>query len=364
MTPLLILSDNPLGPSGLGRIGRELAQRIAKMPEIRLGYAALGGTTSRTLPYPLYPFSKITRDREPLELDQIWRDFAGDEKGVILTIWNHTWLSWVGKWKQAHPGVEIWAYVPVDSTQADGKLPMAEVFNSFDRILAYTEFGANAIAKTTGAIPPALPHGLDPSIFYPLDRDECRRSFGIDTSLILVGIVATNHERKDWGLGFETVAILRQRGLKAALWAHTDKEIGDWDIRDLARIHDVPTILTTCHYLDSRMCQLYNSCAITLGIGNGGWELPLSESLACGVPVVTMDWAGQTEFVPASMRIEPIAFQQFGPYSFLRPIHSALEWADRVEQVCRCSESLLPKRFEWDNCWPSWEKWIKEGLER
>src|SRR3954469_18446085 len=92
--PVLILSDSPLGSSGLGRIARELAVRMAGMPEIRVGFAGLGGTWGSGLPYPFYPLQK-SRGYVMEQLPEIWKDFAGDERGVVLTIWNHTWLYWL-----------------------------------------------------------------------------------------------------------------------------------------------------------------------------------------------------------------------------------------------------------------------------
>lgn len=375
---VMMLSDNPLGPSGLGRIARELASRMTTIPEIEVGYAGLGGTWGSSLPYPFYPLQR-SRGYVLEQLPEVWNDFTKGEHGVILTIWNHTWLSWLTdprycppemrEWIKSKP-FDLWGYIPVDSIRSDGTLPMGETLVKFDRLLAYTKFGADAIARTTGPVGrrypflSCLPHGTDTSIFYPQDRDECRKSFGLPLDQQIIGCVATNSERKDWGLAFEIASQMKD----AILWCHTDRANGPeayWDLHELKKIHGLTNIIiTTFHYTDQRLAQVYSACDVTLGPGMEGWGLPLSESLACGTPVVTMDWAGQTEFVPWTMRVPPVAFHQTGPGSFLRPVHRAGEWAAAVESVFRfkSESSLLKPEFEWQNCWPKWVEWIKESL--
>jgi hypothetical protein len=65
-----------------------------------------------------------------------------------------------------------------------------------------------------------LPHGIDTSVFYPRDRNECRKMFGwltvnrtfqIEDDEILVGIVATNQARKDFGQAIQVFMELRKR---------------------------------------------------------------------------------------------------------------------------------------------------------
>jgi len=373
---ILILSDSPIGPSGLGRIARELALRMVEIPEIELGFCGLGSTWAKGLPFPFYPTTR--RNGYVLEdLPQIWTDFAGGDKGVLLTIWNHTWLGWLTDPRYCPPYMrdwikekpfDLWGYMPVDSTRSDGTLPGKNILEGFDRVLAYTQFGSAAIEKTICRGPIAnLPHGLDTAIFYPQDRISCRRSFGLPDEGLLIGIVATNSERKDWGLAFEVAGQIPD----AILWCHTDRANGPeayWDLHDLAKIHGVDNrlVITTFHYIDSRMAQMYSACDVTLGIGHEGHGLPLSESLGCGTPIVTMNWAGQTDFTPKEMMVTPSAFHQTGPGSYLRPVHSSGEWVYRIKDVLilKGMKSLLPARFEWQNCWPKWKEWILQGVSK
>lgn len=374
-TPLMILSDSPLGATGLGRITRELAERIARMPEIRLGVIGAGGTSSRHLPYPLYPTARI-ENWMPVELPRIWSDFAGDERGILLTIWNHTWLDWLARpdtlpegemktFLQSKP-FERWAYVPIDSERIDGKTSHGETLSNLDRILAYTSYGAQVIERTLDRSVPDLPHGLDQRIFYPRPRLASRAlTAQIPSDVLLIGVIATNTARKDWGLAFEACRELKRSGLKVVLWAHTDRFERAWDIPALARIHDIDTLTTNFHFSDEDMATAISACDLTLGIGAGeGWGYPLAESLACGVPVITGDFAGATEFVPSSMRIRPAGFRQDGVHCLRRPVYDPRVFAARAKAHIGAEpgKSMLDPKFYWPSVWPMWEEWIRKGL--
>ena len=388
-TPIMLMSDNPLGCTGLGRVGGDLARLIAtELPNtFRVGYAAFGGSTSHRLPYELYPLQPPNDGEHFLSA---WRDFAGDETGILLTIVNSAWLRWLA-FPEEMPDCELktllssgkikkWAYIPVDAVGPGDKLIQAEkeIIERMDRVLAYTSFSAGVIERTLGTETPSgvphLPHGIDSTIFYPRSRQEARQSKFMERVLkakgrlsektLLIGVVATNTPRKDWGLAFEIIARLKTRGVDVGLWAHTDHVEGFWRLDRLAEAFDAKaqTIITTGALSHEDMAWGYAACSATLGIGSEGWGLPLSESLACGVPVVTMNCAGATEFVPLEFRIEPIAWRWDGAFCCRRPVFRAGDWADKAlevrEGLCR-----LKHKFTWDGAWPAWSLWLREGVE-
>ena len=88
-TPLLIISDAPSCPSGLGRICRDLATRIATNLEdvyevSTLGY---GGPGNGHLPFFQHVIEGMHEWFIPTLLD-VWNDFAGDRQGVVMFIWD------------------------------------------------------------------------------------------------------------------------------------------------------------------------------------------------------------------------------------------------------------------------------------
>ena len=393
-TDLLILTDNPTGNTGLGRVGRQIANRIHQhMPDVfRVGIAGIGGGEN-ILPYPVYPMEMKYGDQFPYA----WREHCRDGEGILLTITNAVWLEWLTN-PESLPLCDLrefgmrakmkkWAYAPVDAESAGGKLPPreAKILAKFDRVLAYTKFGADLIEKSIRPfaewqVPwkkdpiPHLPHGTDSAVFHPLSREESRKSqFGprvlkrqvsLDMNTLILGIVATNTARKDWPLAYRTIAELRARGVDVGVWAHTNRVSGYWDLVEMAESFGVRDCIqfTATSLSDQDMAWGYAACDVILGIGSGeGWGMPLSEALACGVPVVTGDYSGVTEFVPAAYRVAPWGWHDEGLFVCKRPVYRAGDWADRIIWA-KGTNVRLDSKFTWDECWPAWERWLKGGL--
>src|SRR6266568_8655259 len=96
-TPLLIISDAPTSGTGLGRITRDLAMRIyACLPDVfRVGTMGYGGPFARGLGFPQYPMDM--KDWVLYNLPEVWEDFAGEEQGIIITIWDASRLLWFSR---------------------------------------------------------------------------------------------------------------------------------------------------------------------------------------------------------------------------------------------------------------------------
>ena len=389
--PIILMGDAPSSSTGLGRITRELAIRIHEdlSDTFRLATYGLGGIESRHLPYKQYTLTRLENWSTP-DLPRIWKDFAGDEHGILFPIFNPSWLPWLADCEKLPNGTlkdflrtkpfERWGYFPVDAEGPNGKLPqeVADVIVRFDRPLLYTGWASDLLQKTNGFVAPHLPHGTDTKIFFPRDRQEMRKTFvgtvtggqpmPMKDDVFLVGIVATNSQRKDWSLGLEVCGELLKRGVNVGVWAHTNKVQGHWDITGLAKAYglDGRIIPTVTDLSDEQIAEAHCATDLTLGIGLGeGWGLVESSSLACGVPVLTSDYAGVTDFVPAALRVKPVGFYGEGWYGHRRPVFSVHEWVERAIRVTAdwdYSVSSLRPEFTWDGCWPAWKKWLEEGV--
>jgi len=394
LKPLLIVSDNPNGPTGLGEVTRQIATRAQMYLSdvFHVGVAGYGNYGNNRQPFPVYPFNELNEWTIP-KLPWIWKEFAGDSEGVILTIWNIAWLSWMAYPETLQPGelrcflmskkFKLWSYVPIDSTCLNGKLSSheADVLRRLDRTLAYTKFGADVIDRTRGkelGTTPHIPHGTDSEVYYPRSRKEARKTLlsriGTGNSIlgddiILVGIFATNTARKDWPLGIEVCSRLARRGHNVGLLIHTNSMQGNWNLTEIAQAFGMQgrTIVST-NNLDSKdMPWLYAACDVTLGIGSGeGWGLPLSESMAMGVPVVHGRYAAGAEFVPQEWTVEPCGWRHEGMFSNKRPVFNPDDWAKVVESIWLPNneprKSFLSEDLMWDKVFPAWDKWLREGV--
>lgn len=400
--PLLLLSDAPSCSSGLGRIARELATRIhTHLSDVfRVGVLGYGGPGSRKFGFQQYVIEGMSDWVIPT-LPEVWEDFAGEERGIIFSIWDASRLLWFSQPRRcemlnAHPILRDWlikapfvpwGYFPIDAEGPNGKLsfPLNQTLLGYDRILAYGQWASDVIKRSIGednAQKRSLdfrPHGIDTDVFYQRDRTYCRYKFGSITGAqslvkvpllssimddeILIGIVSTNQARKDWALGIETAALIA-KDRKIRLWIHTDALERNWSIPSLLVDYGLvdKTMLSLGYLADEEMAQAYSACDVTLGPGLGeGFGYPLAESLACGTPVIHGNYAGGAEIIPDEMHVEPIAYRAEGLYACRRPVFDAKDWAEKVVRNLDKRASLDPQ-YAWKNLWPRWQSWFEEGL--
>jgi glycosyltransferase involved in cell wall biosynthesis len=386
---ILFLSDAVSATSGLGRITRDLAVRVHNHlgEYFEVASVGYGGPGSKSIPFHEYHLHDVANWLVP-ELPQVWNDFAGDEEGILMCVWDLSRLYWLGipqtcpnpflrRWVESvreSRKVKLWTSHAIDAEGPNGKVSarIADTMKGFDRVLDYSEFSS----KVTGN-PVHLPHGIDTSVFYPRDFKESREAFmkggfpGLRQDSLLIGIVATNQARKNWQLGMETCKILLDRGHDVYLWAHTDIMDRYWSLGTL--IHDYGlsgrVAITNQRFTDDNMAKMYSACDVTLSIAPEGFGFSSAESMACGVPTVCGSYAAQAEFVPRLMQVIPVAYHYEGAFCSKRPVFHAEDWANKADFLAAqrrqvASKSLLPERVDWNGStlWPSWEKWFLEGL--
>lgn len=397
ITPILIISDGPSCPSGLGRICRDLATRIHEhmSDTFRVGVLGYGGPGSRKFGFAQYHIEGMKDDWVIPNLPEVCEDFFGSERGIVIFIWDASRVSWFSQPKIQCENARLrnflmdsnfkrWIYVPVDSEGPNSRLtfPLKQALTGFDRVLAYGKWAAGVVDRTLDrpdGTTEYLPHGIDASIFYERNRALCRKMFvsitgacnllgnqteRVKADEVLVGVVATNQSRKNWALGLEACAILaKTRNLR--VWAKCDVLERSWSIPALLVDYGLvdKTMISLGDMNDDQMAQALSACDVTLGIGDGeGFGLPIFESLFCGTPAIHGNYGGAPEWmVNNDLLIDPIAYRYEGVYSCKRPVYSAHDWASRAE-------SLLEARMnhngsiDWKELWPHWEYWLKGGV--
>lgn len=394
-TKLMIMSDAPTAGSGLGRICGDLARRIAEnMPYTfdvcTFGY---GGVASRHLPYHQYVMEGVQNWVTPT-LPEVWRDWVGDEKGILLSIWDLSRLGWLLRpEKQCENPVlrefllkkpfKIWSYLPIDADGPNEKLtyPLKETLKGADRVLAYGKWGAGVVDRTMELPEDTthyLPHGLDTSIFHEYNRTSIRKDFGshakactlmgnyayrVKGDEVLISIIATNQTRKDWQLGIEVVAKLAIKH-NVRLWIKTDVLERHWSIPALLLDYGIAdrTMVSLGDLTDEEMACAYSASDLVLGIAPEGFGYVHAESLACGTPCITSSYAGGAELVPVEMQVDPVGFRYESIWSCKRPVYRAEDWVVKAEEWIGKRAELDPQ-YNWDILWPRWENWLREGVK-
>jgi glycosyltransferase involved in cell wall biosynthesis len=378
--PLLFVGDSVSAHSGLARILRDLAVRIDLYMKntFRVATLGIGGAGSKKYPFFQYHIQANPNHQLP-DLPQVVDDHFGDESGVIFFVGDASRYGWL-----CHPEVctfdglrnwlltnrsrhKFWLYSPVDADSREGSYPksLLETLSHFDRVLNYTAWSAGV----TG-YPDHLPHGLDSAIFHPHSRSESRQMFtrmggkGITDDTLMLGIVAANQYRKDYGIGIETARVLLDQGHDVHLWIHTDDLRKNWDIPTMLQSFGLSgrNSLTLVGMPDETLSWMYSACSVTLGIGSEGWGFPLAESLACATPVCHGNYAGGTAIVPEHMRVDPVAFRYEGAHSWRRPVYDPKDWAAKVLEISG-TEANLDSKLNWEALWPRWQSWLQAGVD-
>ena len=405
--PLLFISDAVSAPTGLARITRDLAQGVHESINdlYRVATFGYGGPGNRSLGFQQYAAENV-EDFILGQLPDVWTDFAGDEKGVVMCVWDTSRLAWLASPRESeklnapkyrglmrwleHAPFEKWLYCPVDASGPNDRMtfPLMKTLQGFDRIIAYSEWGKAVIERTIGPEKSAavglhaLPHGIRSDIFTQApSRRSARRAFPsmtqavsftempkpIEDDEILIGIVATNQARKDWPLGIETAAILAQNR-RVRLWLHIDSINRNWDIIGLLIDYGLlgdRSMISTGHLSDMNLARAYSACDLTIGIGPEGFGYPIFESVFCGTPCIHGNYGGAPEHLSAwpECLVEPVAFRIDGVYSQRRPVYRACDFANAAERMIG-KRVNRPGHLDWSNLWPRWESWFRAGAEK
>jgi GT2 family glycosyltransferase len=79
------------------------------------------------------------------------------------------------------------------------------------------------------------------------------------------------------------------------------------------------------HY---QLGSLYRSADCFVAVSRGeGWDMPLMEAMACGLPAIATDWGGHTEFVHAGIAY-PLRVRGTVPALAKCPYYAGYSWAD------------------------------------
>jgi glycosyltransferase involved in cell wall biosynthesis len=396
-TPILFISDSVSCSSGLGRITRDLATRLNEYCSdiFRVGTFGYGGPGSRTLPFQQYAMEGLHNWFIPT-LRQVWEDFAGNEPGVVFTIWDASRLLWFTRPEDycehkytrdwlSNPPFKKWGYIPIDAKGPNDSLScmIKECLMGYDNLIAYTDWGKTLIENTIGLKESdernlsSLPHGIDTSVFFDQYKDKSRKIFSdflgfkgpeIRSDELLIGIVATNQPRKDYGFAIQVLADLAKK-MPIRLFIHTDALERHWSIPALLSDYGLlsKAIVNITELDNSTMSVIYSACDLTLGIGLGeGFGFPCFESLACNTPCITGSYGGQAEFMDWKMIVKPEMMRLEGLYNCQRPVYSRTSWVKAIQNVIGLQKAgklkaELPANLDWKNLWPRWEAYFREA---
>jgi len=283
----------------------------------------------------------------------------------------------------------IVCYFPVDAGPI--QQPWIEHFSKVAAIVAYTEYGKSQVQK---ASPQwninVIPHGIDTTLFFPIDMIETRVEHMRGTIRVNDWIVFNgnrNQPRKRIDLtikGFCEFA--KDKPDTVRLYLHMGLEDAGFRIDTMMdRYGQSQRLYITSPTLRPDNCvsvevlnYIYNSCDIGLNTSLGeGWGLVPFEMAACGKPQIVPDNSASREvFADGRGLIMPVREETItapkilteGSAPSVTAIADALQHAydnpqDMEERAAKMLEWMLRPELQWKNIAMQWDKLFKSLLD-
>jgi glycosyltransferase involved in cell wall biosynthesis len=204
------------------------------------------------------------------------------------------------------------------------------------------------------------PHGVDTTIFKPMDREECQESLvNFPKDAFVAGIVAANQgtpSRKCFAESFMAMARIMEKHNDVFLYLHTDTggQRGQGvHMKSLSEAVGIPSdrIIACDQYQyqngglsAEHLARVYNSVNVLLNPSMGeGFGVPIVEAQACGTPVIATNSTAMSELVGAGWLVEGQEFYtNLGEFQMLpdvgeltASIFSAMDRADDLRESAR-----------------------------
>ena len=360
--------------TGFGRVAESLLPELAKKHEVHVMATNWFGDPTEMQQYcKMYPAMAGGHDpfgshRLPELIATIKPDlvFAINDIWVLKTLWAKA-----GPYKEQF-GFKWYGYFPVDSY---GFYP--EVFDQcheWDGMGTYTEFGLEEIRKTGCELPcDIVPHGINHSHFFPMDKAECRKSLGIDDNLFVVFNGNRNQPRKRIDLtikGFIEFALDKP---DARLWLNMGTKDQGWDLvplfKRVARDYGYDAtgkLILTSKDFDTMRClpieklnEVMNACDIGINTCLGeGWGLVNFEHAAAGVAQLVPDHTSLREIFYDLPRINVESWEtdrnyglergQISPHDLAKRLNYYYHNRDELIKAGQwCRDQLVQDKYKW-----------------
>lgn len=236
--------------------------------------------------------------------------FGGDVRdGLVVTLLDVWVLS-----PDVARKMNMACWVPVDHEPAPPRV--LDFFRESGAIpIAMSKFGQRMLKEFD---PLYVPHGIDTSVYKPIDKKTAREVTQMPQDKWLVGMVAANKgnpSRKCFAEALMAFKQLAEGNPDVGLYLHTEAQ-GIFNGVDLPRLIREIGIPGDQVYLSDQerllfnpvghetMAHVYSSldCLLSPSAGEG-FGIPVLEANACGVPAIVTDFSAQAEVCGSGWKV-------------------------------------------------------------
>jgi len=362
--------------TGFGRVASQLLPRLAEKHDVHvLAVNYWGDYNEEARKYKVYPAGihgndpfgghRIASIVKQIKPDLIW---STNDLWINIGLWNHI------KDLRDELDFKFYSYCPIDSY---GIFPETmPPTNDWDGFGVYTEFGAEEVKKAgyQGEVD-IIPHGVDTSQFFPLDKLECRKKLGVPEDVFIVFNGNRNQPRKRIDLTIKAFIRFAKDKPNARLWMNMGQKDMGWDLiplfkrvaRDEGYDATGKLILTSPNF-DVNNCltieqlnQVYAASDVGINTCIGeGWGLVNFEHAAAMRAQVVPDHTSLREIFDGVRRIDIESWEVDRNYGLDRGVPSVDDAASLLQRYYEdrelmdydaewCYNRVTAPEFDWDN---------------
>ena len=390
--------------TGFGRVTAEIGERLlAAGIDVRVlavnhrGEPVRGALAGRVWPAGIFGNDFGGNISAPAITGAFWTkldpaDHWKPDAGLVISDMTGL-MSHMGRWsddtKAAWSSIPILHYCPIEG---DNLVPAWRELWQLVSPVAMSDYGRKVISSHIGRIVPRIYHGVDAEQFRPVSiqnpvtfkgrrlgtKEACKEAFGFQPSRKLILRADRNAVRKFYPALLEAFIPIALADPSVDLLLHCEPvdPIGSDLIAEVARMPDEIRLgkrvwFTGMHDtfvgLDTDgLTALYNAADLYVTTTGGeGFGLTLAESIACEVPVVSNDWAAESEVIgPGGVMIpplhdsygEPVRYHSgYGmdwsmpdPKAFVKPVLELLAKPSRRRAMGAEGRQHIQRSFSWD----------------
>lgn len=379
-TPTLLIIGDFACFTGFARVNEAIAAQLRHRWDIAvLGVNYKGDPTPLAADYRLYP-AFLGGDLHGVgRLADIVRVETPDACLFVCDPWiGADYARALADIPNTPPSV---LYTPVDATNL--RKVDIQPLNTFDTVIAYTQFGARELRSSGyGGSLAIIPHGIDLSLFRPIDQAEARRQTGLPQGTFAVLVLDQNNPRKRLDIAFDAFArFAKDKPATVKLVYHGPLGgNGRWDILGMAEDLGIDDrlILPRRDGLaipHDQLCYLYSMCDVKLSTSSGeGWGMTTHEAMACGVPNIVPDFAALGEWareavyrIPAATPLRHVEINTVGYAPKAEDAAAALEdiyrHPEQSAALRDCGLALVQKpEYRWEHIGHQFDVCVRHAI--
>ena len=377
--------------TGFGRVGGAVLPRLKEEYEIVvLACNWHGDPVEEQKLFKMYPAANRFQ-QAPFGEDRIREIVEREQPDIVCTL-NDPWIAseQYRRIQDLHQQkkLKFVGYLTMDSYNwISGIEPH---INDWDALISFTEFGAHEFLKAGVRRPVSvIPHGLDLSDFYPMDKKKARKELGLAEDTFIVFNGNRNQFRKRHDITIAAFARFAVDKPDTRLYLHMGLKDQGWDIlplfgKEMQKVGLDPNnrILMTANTPNppdvevELLNKIYNVADVGINTcKGGGWELVNFEQAACRVPQIVPDHTSTKEIFEGYgklIRCDHIDVDvNFGrempcpsTEHLVEVLNELYENRQELEETAeRCYERVTDPSFSWDAIAAEFHRVFEEALE-